>query len=270
MLSSQPFFAGCPIISEDVKDIQNTIQTAVSKIGVCGLVLTPNAGLCSSNSPRPYFERVRLIVRFVEMVPINRGKTGTQIPARDFAEMAAILLHNYCPFKDDGSNQVDVQTTIVLDEPSITIVPDKIYAIWDIRARTNLGIDSSLLLRPPAQIITNSNPNIRFVSGNLQLWDSALNRWSYIGSTNGQLFNQAPTTTDPCNIRFTSGSLEFLDVAAGAWLTLGASDGQLFLTPTTSGLGASIRLHSSQLQILDSVTNTFRGIGLVGEQFVLS
>ena len=244
---------------------------AISKIGVCVIVITPTASGVEKNTPRPYFEKISTVCRVVELPTVNRGGTGLGITAYDFAEMCAITLHQWSPFMQGSSTVVDVNTTLTLDNPSIVVVPDSKFLIIDVRFVTALGIDSTLFLAPPSPVVSNNNPTIRFSNlGVLQIYDSGTAAWLDIGLQNGQLFLSAPTDTDVQNIRFVGGSMQLNDDVADVWMTVGAENGQLFADPTNSPAIANIQFVGGNLQIKDSATAQWWNLGVQNGQLFLS
>ena len=269
-LSSQPFLAGVPIVVDSKKEIQTEIQTAISKLGVCVIVVTPTASMSSPNAPAPYFERVKLILRVVEQPTINRSAGGLGLTAYDVAEFVAIALHSWSPFEEDSSTVQDVNTTVVVD--TITTVPDKSFLVIDVNAHTSFGIDSKLLLTPPSYTLNNNNPIIRFtLKGVLQIQDSSTSTWYDIGLQNGQLFllPQGTYSYDG-TIRFAGGSLQMLDSVLNAWMTLGAQNGQLFVDPTNAHNISNITFTGGTLNIYDSVLLKYMNLGVQNGQLVLT
>jgi hypothetical protein len=270
-LASQPFLAGVSIIQDNQLDILNTIQTALSKLGVCIVVTTPTASVCSPNSPRPYFEKVNLICRCIENPTINRSKTGLGLTAYDVSEFCAICLHSWSPFLEGSSTVEDVNTSLICANPSISIIPDKSFLIMDARFSTSLGIDSSLLLAPPNPVVTNANPSIRFTNqGVLDIFDSGTSVWLDIGLQSGQLFLSPPATDDTQNLRFVGGSWQLLDDVLNVWMTVGASNGQLFVDPTNSPTISNVQFSGGSLQIYDSVLLKWMSLGVNNGQLFLS
>ena len=269
-LSSQPFLAGCPIVVETDKDILNQIQTALAKLGVCVIVSTPDSGVSSPNALYPYFSRINIVVRVVEMPTLNRGANGLGLTAYDVSEFCAVAIHQWSPLKENSSTIVDVDTTVVVDD--IKTIPDKVYLVRDVRARTAMGIDSSLVLAPPNPVVNNVNPSIRFTNqGVLDIYDSGTSVWMDIGLQNGQLFLSPPDpVNDSGNIRFVGGSMQLLDDVLDVWMTVGASGGQLFVDPTNSPTISNVQFSGGSLQIYDSVLLKWMSLGVSGGQLFLS
>lgn len=268
-LSSQPFLAGCPIVTESAQDINNMIQTALSKLGVCVIVVTPTAGMSSPNAPQCYFERVKLILRVVELPTINRSKTGLGLTAYDVAEFCAVALQGWSPFEEGSSTVVDVNTSVIIED--VKTVADKTYLILDVTGRTSFGINASLLLAPPNPVVTNTNPSIKFsTAGVLEIFDSGASVWLDIGLQSGQLFLSPPASDDIQNIRFIGGSWQLLDDVLDAWMTVGASNGQLFVDPTNSPTISNIKFENGCLQIYDSVLLKWMSLGVNNGQLFLS
>src|SRR4051812_32367390 len=85
-LVADSYFTNVPVVTENVKEITSMIQQAISKIGVCCIVITPSASIASPDYPKPYYDNVRIVVRVFEQPTLNRGTNGLNKPALDMAE----------------------------------------------------------------------------------------------------------------------------------------------------------------------------------------
>ena len=137
-LVADPFFTNIPVITENIGDIENAIQTAIAKLGVCAIVVTPTATTSFPDTLSPYFDNIRIIVRVVEKVLLNRSAHGTNKSASDVAEMVAALLHNYEP--------TGVSENLFLDNPSITIANSGATGLlsYDVRLKTAAGFELTI------------------------------------------------------------------------------------------------------------------------------
>ena len=135
-LTADAYFSNVPVITEEISDIENAIQQAIAKLGVCVIVVTPTASASFPDTLKPYFDNIKIICRVVENVVLNRSTRGTNKPASDVAEMVSVLLHNYAP--------TGVSENIFLDNPSITIANTggvgKLLS-YDVRLKTQGGFD---------------------------------------------------------------------------------------------------------------------------------
>lgn len=141
-LNADAYFVGppaIPVITENIGDIETAIQQAIAQLGVCAIVVTPTANAAFPNCFKPYFNDIKIVVRIVENVILNRGPSGIQKPASDVAEVVAALLHQYEP--------VGISESIFLETPSITIAPTggvgRLLS-YDVRLRTAGGFDMAV------------------------------------------------------------------------------------------------------------------------------
>ena len=138
-LSSEQYFSNIPVLSENLGDIEAAIQTAIAKLGVCVIVVTPTASAAFPDYLKAYFDKITIVCRCVENVTLNRSAAGTRKPASDVAEMVAAILHNYEP--------TGISENIFLDTPSISIAPNggvgKLLS-YDVRLRTAGGFDYTI------------------------------------------------------------------------------------------------------------------------------
>ena len=82
------------LISRIKGDLRKQVLEVMAKQGICAIVLTPVAKMTGSNAPGPSMDPVNLFVDVVENVLINRGASGSKIPAEDVAERIAWRLHS--------------------------------------------------------------------------------------------------------------------------------------------------------------------------------
>ena len=80
-------------ITEDIGDLANVIARAVGKMGIIGIVITPHGKLITlGQGPEIAFHSL-VEVQIQENVTINRGASGTQIPALDLVQFVMKRLH---------------------------------------------------------------------------------------------------------------------------------------------------------------------------------
>ena len=149
-LASDPYFSNVTIVTENIGDIENKIQTAIAKLGVCVIVVTPSASMAAPDAPAPYFNNIKVLVRVVENVVLNRSASGANKPASDVAEIVASLLHQWTP---DG-----ISECIFLEEPSITLGNDPRLLSYDVRCRTQGGLSYTIpSTAQPVIVLTGSS-----------------------------------------------------------------------------------------------------------------
>lgn len=92
ILLAEPYFADISVISVDEKDLENSIEVAIAKIGICILIITPSGDVQNADTPGPFW-KIDCIVQVWENMIINRASTGTGLEAVDVAEMIAATVH---------------------------------------------------------------------------------------------------------------------------------------------------------------------------------
>lgn len=126
------FFSNIPIVTERVKDIEAQLNAALSKVGCCVIILTPEANVeMYQDIPYPYFSKIALVAEVVEHPTINQSAQGTGKAAVEIAEHVAITLHHFKPA---------VGNEYYLDNPSIALVPDENFLVYHVRFGTAGGI----------------------------------------------------------------------------------------------------------------------------------
>ena len=163
-LESQPFFAaGVPVVSVNDKDLGNSVDAFLSKIGGVGVLLgTPECNGpvadISNGQTSVYFNDISLVATIFENVLVNRSATGTPLGsspsywAPGVAEMVSILLHQHRP--------VGIAETIVCTRGPRIIPPppntDKRILCYDVWFKTEGGVKNAN--QPP----TVATPSITF------------------------------------------------------------------------------------------------------------
>jgi chitobiase/beta-hexosaminidase-like protein len=143
-LQADALFANVPVLTERIADIQSEINTALGPLngqnGKTGLVLnvlTPTADVNFENVFGPFFDDIRIVVRVIENVPVNKDpNTGTHVPAADAAETICNLLHLFQPESANGP--------VLARKPSIALRHDPQYRIYECRFKTSGGLTSVL------------------------------------------------------------------------------------------------------------------------------
>ena len=116
-LLADPYFDNVPVLSEDLKDIENEIERAVKKLGIVAIVLMPSATVGKmKDAPGPYWEHVKIILQVTEFVTANRSSTGTGKTNLAVCEHGVAILHRYQP--------TNLSEAIYAEDPTITLIPD--------------------------------------------------------------------------------------------------------------------------------------------------
>lgn len=141
-LLADPYFSNVPVINQQIGDIANEIAIAVGSIGVCVIVMVPNADVKYPNIPGPYFDGIYLKVRVVENVIVNQGASGTGKGALDIAEYVVALIHHFSP--------QSLSEIMNAANPTITLGNDPNFLNYDVHFFTQGGL--SYVINPVAAI----------------------------------------------------------------------------------------------------------------------
>jgi len=130
IMRSDPYYARITLLSEQIGDIRNQIQLSLGKLGICAIVMTPEATVKHTNAPGPILDPLKISVDIVEFVLKNRGDQGSKQPASDVAEHTAWLLHypNHAHHRQDPC---------MLTAVRIGMVPDKQFLIYRVDFTTS-------------------------------------------------------------------------------------------------------------------------------------
>lgn len=135
-LAAMPEFAEIDVISEDVKDLQLAVDTALGKVGLCVVVVTAAARASYTDTTAPYFQAIRVLVQVLECVPVNRRpenpsyQTGQQV-----AELCSAYLHGWAP---DGYPEVFTSEDVLLGRLPPEAA-DRGLVAWDVPVKTQGG-----------------------------------------------------------------------------------------------------------------------------------
>lgn len=144
-LTKQEYFARVPIIAEDVgKDfntlIEDRIEQALGDVsaGLVGVVVPTIARASTGELPGFYWERIDVVVRWLELPATNRVNTGTRVLAPWAAAATCYWL---------GTLKFTPVTfaPLVADEPPFVRVPDDTKIIYDCNFWTHGGVTDTAL-----------------------------------------------------------------------------------------------------------------------------
>lgn len=129
ILKADSYFTRIEVITEQLGDISNQIQIALSKLGICVLVVTPDTDFKFPDAPGPIMDPLKIIVEVTEQVLMNRGAQGTGRSASAVAERAAWQLHypNHAHYRRDPC---------MFTARRIRLVPDKNYLVYRVELTT--------------------------------------------------------------------------------------------------------------------------------------
>ena len=133
-LLADPYFSDIPVLSENLLDLENQVETAIAGIGAFAMIVTPTATVGRfKDAPGPYLGQINIVCRCHENVTVNRSSTGTGKTCAAIAEHALTIIHGYHP--------VNVVEQIVATDPSIAMVPDPNgLLVYDVMFQTNGGL----------------------------------------------------------------------------------------------------------------------------------
>ena len=94
IVAAMPEFQGVKVLAEEQKDFQTELEKMVEGVGLFATVLTVGGRAAYSDTSKPYFTNIEVVVRIFENVAVNRGGTNPQYrTGQELAELAAIGLH---------------------------------------------------------------------------------------------------------------------------------------------------------------------------------
>ncbi len=131
-MQSDPYYARVSLLREQLHDIRAQIRTALGKIGIVGIVVTPQADCNKPNAPGPILDGLNLVIDITELVIVNRGANGSRQPASEVAEHTAWLLHSP---NHPGRNDKPIMAL-----RSINLVPDPTYLIYRVTMQTSVAL----------------------------------------------------------------------------------------------------------------------------------
>jgi len=123
-LKDDEYLAEIDVVSEERKDMVQTITLNLQKLGVVIVVQTVAASATHPHMPGPHFDSLKFTVEVIENVLFNRAANGTNKPALEIAVRIAQRLHHFRPAIGGG--------TILIDNPSIQLAQDPQNLIYDV------------------------------------------------------------------------------------------------------------------------------------------
>jgi len=129
LIQGDRYYARIQVLTEQIGDIRNKINTALAKLGICAIVMTPKGEADSPGAPGPILNPLELHIDICELVMTNRGETGSRQPASDVAEHTAWLLH----YPNHAGNRQDPYPFLF---QKFYVIPDGKLLIYRIEFRT--------------------------------------------------------------------------------------------------------------------------------------
>lgn len=196
VLAADPGWNSIPVITEQIDNIQNRIDTAVGKVnGICTLVVSPVAGVGKDRLNMPlYFDGITVVVRTFEKPVLN--KTGIRCLDATLAAMA--LLHH----KPLANGIIET-----LNATKYQLGRDPKWFCYDAYFTTMGGIlyDVPKLSDP---VIAETSPGVFTITPTAQ--PGAATFWSYTNASQttflypnprqGTLYTGPVSVTPPCTI----------------------------------------------------------------------
>jgi hypothetical protein len=122
-LKDDEYLAEIDVVSEERKDLVQTITLNLQKLGVVIVVQTVAASATHPNIPGPHFDSLKFTVEVIENVLFNRAANGTNKPALEIAVRIAQRLHQF---------KTELGGLILIDNPSIQLAQDPQNLIYDV------------------------------------------------------------------------------------------------------------------------------------------
>lgn len=148
-LAADPYFGNITLVTEDKGDIENQIQIALSKLGICVILLTPRATDSKPNIGKPYFDNILFIAQVTENVTLNRAHSGTGKKALDVCEHVVAVLKGHKP--------PNVSECLTCQKPTIQLQPNLSPLTYHVIFGTQGGIDYPIpVVADPVVVVTGS------------------------------------------------------------------------------------------------------------------
>jgi hypothetical protein len=94
ILEADDLFADVPVIATIEGDAENKATQRIKKIGLCLLIMTPEAGFANPTDPGPYADPLKVVIQVWETRATNKVQyEGSPLHADDVIERASQLLH---------------------------------------------------------------------------------------------------------------------------------------------------------------------------------
>lgn len=128
LVQADPYFAGIEVLAERRGDVNQKIQAALQKLGLCVIVMTPSFRIQAKVRTRTII-RVRVVVECSEIVLTNSSASGTQKPTLSAAWAAALALRgqdNGAAGEGEDARLLTLQQTFEIseDDDPVRLVPD--------------------------------------------------------------------------------------------------------------------------------------------------
>ena len=140
-LLADPFFANIPVVTEILKDISGTINTAVANCGLAVLVATPAAGKPFPNVSTPFWEDIDVTVQTHELPAMNNGVNSSIRSLEVCEKICALLNPPWVP--------VTYSRALLPRSPTIRLVPNKTFLVYHCRYSASGGV-----VYTPSQVAT--------------------------------------------------------------------------------------------------------------------
>lgn len=120
-LSARPYFEPVGIISERVQNIDYAIELAISKLGICIVLVTPVVDVTNPEVSGPFFDKCLYVARVLQQVTLD----PSGLDALDVAINVAMTLHGFKPASLNGP--------LTVQSPAVTLGNDPRYLSYDVR-----------------------------------------------------------------------------------------------------------------------------------------
>jgi hypothetical protein len=120
-------------ITEDIGDLANIISRITGSLGIIGIVMTPGGGKLFEAGIFPISFMCPIEIQIQENVTVNRGASGTKIPALDLVQFSMRRLHLWSP-TGQRINKIE------LDETPYVLVSEYPVLTYNVRLNAKLTI----------------------------------------------------------------------------------------------------------------------------------
>jgi len=139
LIAADPYFVGVPVLTERKGDISAMIIQALSKLGLCVVVVAPD-GDQLTRTGNELSLRVRLVAQISEQYLINNGATGSKKPALAATTRVMKAVDRKPNGLDVGRHITDLnEFTLDPDQP-FKLTPDKGFIVYQVTAFTTIEL----------------------------------------------------------------------------------------------------------------------------------
>ncbi|MFA5263060.1 MAG: hypothetical protein WC378_04490 [Opitutaceae bacterium] len=127
------------ILTERQGDLNQKITTALSKLGLSVVIVTPDVDILQHVGPEIRVN-VRLVAEVSELPLVNQSATGSGVPALAAATAILKALHRAPNGLDEGEHRPRLNEFRLPEEQPLRLIPDKRNIVYHVTAYTEVII----------------------------------------------------------------------------------------------------------------------------------